>query len=249
MISLSRHHGDPVFKVLTGRDEGDIFKINCEYDPEYGEHRITEYKKGQLQLIPNTKQLRNTILICGINGSGKTYFMSKFMEEYIKTYKGKRKIYLISPKEEDELLDKIKMKRIKMDRKTWVDKQPDIKMFTKSLVCFDDVEGVHDKDIKQSINKLKDELFLLGRSNETSVCVISHLLFNHSDTKVQNSESEYFVIFPHSGNIYHSKEYMLKYLGLSRAQVEEILKCQSRSVLIHKQYPMFYMGQDYFKFL
>ena len=52
--------------------------------------------------------------ITGPSGSGKSTYTRKYLEQYVKQFKG-RPIYLFSSLPSDESLDKIKPKRVKLD--------------------------------------------------------------------------------------------------------------------------------------
>ncbi|MFM6267246.1 MAG: ATPase/DNA packaging protein, partial [Dolichospermum sp.] len=52
--------------------------------------------------------------ITGPSGSGKSTYTRKYLEQYVKKFKG-RPIYLFSSLPSDESLDKVKPKRIKLD--------------------------------------------------------------------------------------------------------------------------------------
>ena len=53
--------------------------------------------EGEFMLSPDKDTERTTMYVCGSAGSGKSYFVSQYVQEYHKTFKNNM-IYLISEK-------------------------------------------------------------------------------------------------------------------------------------------------------
>lgn len=245
-ISLSKKKGFPVFTVKSGRDKGKKFKINLDHKSEDGD-QLRSYNKGTLQIIPNGKT-RECHLVCGPSGSGKSYWAANYIKEYKRKFP-KNPVYLVSPKPEDDALDELNVFRLKLNEKNWIDDPPDLEEFEDSLVVFDDCEAIGDKNIALAVNKFKDQILLQGRSKNISIIVISHILMDYRNTRVQLSESHTLTFFPSAGSQYHLKQFMQVHCGLSRNQVEDILKMPSRHVTLHKCYPNWILSSNEFKFL
>ena len=74
------------------------------------------------QLVPDTSHERDVIMVVGPSGSGKSYFVKRYCEQYIKKFKD-RDIYAFSNLEEDSSLDTLKnrFKRFKLDSSLYED--------------------------------------------------------------------------------------------------------------------------------
>jgi uridine kinase len=66
-------------------------------------------------LLPDTTSERQIVYITGRSGSGKSTFTRKYIEEFKKRNKKIQDVYLFSSLKEDESLDSIKPKRIKLE--------------------------------------------------------------------------------------------------------------------------------------
>jgi hypothetical protein len=243
-VSLSKNDGHPLFIVKAGKEKGKKYKLDLDYRDG---PPVKEYKKGQIQLVPNGKH-RECHIIFGPSGSGKSYWANNYMKEYKRKFK-KRAIYLISPKDEDDSLDERYINRLKMKAKNWIEDPIPLEELEDSLVVFDDCEAIGDREVKMAVDKLKDGILLQGRSKNISCIIICHMLMNYKETRIQNSESHTLTFFPSAGSTYQLREFLSKHCGLSKAQIDEILKMPSRHVTLHKCYPMWLMTCDYFKLL
>ena len=64
-------------------------------------------KNSSFQLVPDTSHERDVMMVVGPSGSGKSYFVKKYCEQYIKKFKD-RNIYVFSNLKEDSSLDTLK---------------------------------------------------------------------------------------------------------------------------------------------
>jgi len=236
-ISLSKTVGDQIFKVKSGRDKGKKMRLNTK---NTSDKKIIRYTtSGMLQQLP-PKHRRFCQFIFGSSGSGKSTYASKLLKEYKNIYP-ENPIYLISPKEKDPVLDKLNPYRIIINEKNFLsdDRLEDLNEISDSCILFDDVEGVTNKKIRDNIDALRNKILLVGRSYNISCITILHIAMNGYSTKIVLNESEFFTFFPNSGTNNAIVKTLQNYIGLSKAQVNEILNLNSRWVTIHKQYPMY----------
>ena len=63
-----------------------------------------DLKEGEFMLSPDKMSERTTMYVTGSAGSGKSYFVAKFCEEYHKTFKT-NPIFLISENDNDPAFD------------------------------------------------------------------------------------------------------------------------------------------------
>ena len=109
----------PLCKILGGKYNNKVISI----DPNVTEaDYVTTFKKleignsSKLQMIPNTNSERDVYYITGPSGSGKSYFVRMYCEQYKNKFKNSE-ICLFSNLKEDESLDSIKPKRFRIDEK------------------------------------------------------------------------------------------------------------------------------------
>jgi tRNA uridine 5-carbamoylmethylation protein Kti12 len=207
---------------------------------------------GMVQLIPtyNGANERNTLYIAGQSGSGKSTFAANYAKEYKKKFP-KDNLVLISPKEEDEVLDRLNPIRITPNEHNFIDEEEKLTMdeLQDSLVIFDDYEGIIDRNIKKSVMDLRDQILTLGRSKRISIVVISHLLTDNKNTKIPITESQYVIFFPNGGLNYQILRFLKSYCGMGNKEAKEILKIPSRWICLHKNFPMYLISKDSAKLL
>ena len=243
-ISLSKKNGTQIFRVLNGRDKGKKFKLDLEYQ---GEKPITKYQtSGQIQQIP-PKIERFCQFIFGASGSGKSYYASRLIKEYKKIHPTNG-IYLISPKEEDSVLDELNINRIAINYDNFLsdEKLDDLNECKNALFLFDDCEAISDKKLRDAVDAFRNKLLLQGRSYKSSVIVILHVGMAGNSTKIPLLESQFFTVFPNSGSNTQITNLLQTYAGMSKNQIDKVLKLPSRSVTIHKQYPLYVLSEHEF---
>ena len=64
-----------------------------------------------IQLAPSSKDERSMIYVVGMSGSGKSYWTTQYVKEYLKKNK-KNKDHLISPISDDKNINSLKTKKI-----------------------------------------------------------------------------------------------------------------------------------------
>lgn len=188
---------------------------------------------------------RHCIYICGPSGSGKSTWCSMYARAYKKKH-SRNPIVLISPKDEDPVLDRLNPIRIRLDEENFLDEETKLGLdeLEKSLVILDDIEAIADKDIHAAVMALRDQIMTLGRSKQISICCTSHLVCNNKATRIPAVESQFFVFYPGSGLTYQSNRYLKSYCGLSNKQIERLNNTPSRWLCVHRNYPMYAIGKD-----
>ncbi|MFM7989547.1 MAG: AAA family ATPase, partial [Candidatus Fonsibacter sp.] len=101
------------------------------------------------------------LYITGPSGSGKSTHTRKYLEQYVKQFKG-RPIYLFSSLPSDESLDKIKPKRIKLDESLHTDPIK-VQEFRESVCIFDDIVAISDKKIREAVYNILNQILDIGR--------------------------------------------------------------------------------------
>jgi hypothetical protein len=193
--------------------------------------------EGEIKILPNTiKNQTDSLFICGPRGSGKSVFAASYVSDYLYFFPD-NKFYLFSNKDEDKVLDKLKPLRIKLDDKL-IEKPYELKFFKNSVVLFDDIDGIANKDVKKEVFRLYDTMLKDGRSLHVTPILTYHQITDYKATREILNTVTYCVIFPKSGALSQTT-YMLKnYCGLSPKQVKRIMELDSRAVVIKKTAPM-----------
>jgi hypothetical protein len=228
--------GIPIAMILTDTKKETIVSLD---NTEKAKNRVSDIQltneNQRFQVVGDPKRERDIIYITGRSGSGKSYFMKDYVNNYYKVMFKKRPIYLFSALTEDPTIDQIKgLCRINLNAEFLADNDIGIADFAKSCVIFDDTDVIKSKPILEKVNHLLDEILQTGRHHEITCLISKHTQTNGHETKVILAESHQFVLFPVGlGN--RSLKYLLdNYLGLDSKQVKKIKKSKGRWVCINR---------------
>ena len=194
-----------------------------------------------LQLIPNNKTERQCIYICGQSGSGKSYFTTNYVKQYKKLFP-KNDVFVISSIDEDKSIDSLNPKRINVLHEDFLYDEFTSKDFKDSLVIFDDID-VFPTKIKKKVMTIVNNILVIGRHSNCSICFTTHNPTNGAETKLLLSEAHVITVFPRTtGN--RALKYLLdSYLGLDKKQIDKLKKMNSRAISILRGYPMVILGE------
>ena len=225
--------GVPIAMIMTNNKPSKVVSID---DSTESVKDITLNDLNQrFQVVGDPKRERDIIYITGRSGSGKSYFIKDYVNNYYKMVNKKRPIYLFSALSEDETIDQIKnLHRVKLDEEFLNDDEITINDFAKSCVIFDDTDVIKSKPILEKVNQLMNQMLETGRHHQITCLITKHTPTNGRDTKLILAESHQFILFPNGlGN--KSLKYLLdNYLGLDRTQVKKIKKLKTRWVCINR---------------
>jgi len=192
-------------------------------------------KDEYFQPIADPKADRVVIYITGAQGSGKSYWTGQFLKHWKKEKGNNRKdIYLFSLKDKDEVLDKLNIKRLKLDEKL---SGLDWKDFENSFVIFDDIDSISDKKVKEIVYKIVDNIINVGRSYKINTILTNHAPTDGRFTRTALNSADMIVFFPNSGSKYGLNYLLKSYVGLDKQDMANIKKLKSRAVCIYKNYP------------
>lgn len=229
----------PVAELRNENKKKDIKEISIEPDENKVDDYIKEIKAKNneyLQHMPHKSNERQILYITGASGSGKSYYVNKYANEYKKKFKN-NPIYLFSSVQDDISLKIPELKRIRLDE-VFLDTDLTAADFKDSLIIFDDTDVINNKHILKKVNLILDTILQTGRHHKTSVIYTSHTACNGSQTKVILNEAHSITIYP-SGLGGRSIKYLLdQYFGLEKDQIRKIKRLPSRWVTILKTYPM-----------
>jgi septin family protein len=156
----------PFVKIINGKYNNKTIFIDTNLNEI---DNINNFKgmripnNSNFQLVPDTSHERDVMMVVGPSGSGKSYFVKKYCEQYIKKFKD-RNIYVFSNLKEDSSLDtlKNKIKRFKLDSSLYED-PIDVEDLKESCVISDDTDCIADKKIRQAVISLLDQCLEVGR--------------------------------------------------------------------------------------
>lgn len=227
-------------KVIScvGNDNPDEYKLFKEYQCVGDE---------KLQQLPNNKSEREIIFCCGASGSGKSTYIYNYCMEWKKRHKGKD-IYVFSALTDDSSIDKLKPKRIKIDDEL-IQNPLSASDFENSMIIFDDIDVIQNKEHKKAVQKILMEVLQIGRHFKISCCMSNHLLAGGSETKHILNECHSITYYPR-GTAPRSIKYLTEnYIGLTKEQRLDAEKSNSRWITCFKQYPLTLMTERMIKVL
>ena len=197
-------------------------------------------ENGEIMLSPDKDTERITMYCCGSAGSGKSYFVAQYCEQYHKTFKN-NPIFLISENDSDPAFDsKDYIKRIIIE--DLYENPLDWREFENCMVIFDDIDSIKGK-LGKTVDALRDKLLKNSRKFKVSVVSTSHDACGQSLKSVLN-ESKIIVFFMLNYN--RSLKYLLEnYLGLDKNTILKLKKTSdsSRWTAYVKGYPSYLIQQ------
>lgn len=234
--------GRPLCKVINGKLNGTIISVAPKGEVNKNTFPVIRLpQESQFSLIPDHTKERDIIYITGASGSGKTTFTANYIKEYKKTYK-KNEIYVFSALKEDEKLDSLGIKRIKVD-KNLIEDPLTIDDFKNSLVIFDDIDVIGDKKLREAVYKILNAILETGRHSKTSCVNTNHLPTAKNETRRVLNEAHMIVYFPHSGSVRGINYLLTDYVGLTKEDIQIIKGMKSRWCCIFKNYPQIAMTE------
>jgi hypothetical protein len=237
-MSLNNENiGIPIAMIMKNEKPTSVLSLDDSDSKAKYKSQEVKLNSGEerFQVVGDPKRERDIIYITGRSGSGKSYFIKDYINNYYKLIHKKRPVYLFSALSDDKTIDQIKgLKKISLDEEFLSDQELTIEDFAKSCVIFDDTDVIKSKDILQKVNHLMNEILQTGRHHEITCLITKHTPTNGKDTKLILAESHQFILFPNGlGN--RSLKYLLdSYLGLDTEQVKKIKKLKSRWVCINR---------------
>ena len=206
-----------------------------------------EVEMKNLEIIPPCKKnQREVCYIAAPSGAGKSYVCKQYIEKYQKLHK-KNDVYIFSKLAEDKTLkDLKKIYRIPIDDDL-VENPIEIDELENCLVVFDDIDTISVKAHSLALTQIMNDILEIGRHNNITCLITSHLINGNDKKRCRTimNESHRVVIFPRTST-FHAVDYFLReYVGVrDKKMTKKIMDLPSRSVCIHKQFPMYVMHQN-----
>lgn len=231
--------GTPIFKIIKKGDKKNkhdriVYITDKEIRDSF--ESIEPKSDEEFVLIPRKGVERDIVYASGKSGSGKTYFTRKYAEEYHKMYKD-RDIYLFSLVQDDPSINLKYVKRIDLNK--LLNTPLTLTDFSNSLVIYDDVDCVKDKQLKLKLQRIANQIMEMGRHHNISFAYLSHLTAKGNETKTVLNECSHIVLYPVSMHK-HSWTYITdNYIGLDKKQRKELYELgkKNRSICYIQQYP------------
>ena len=209
----------------------------CNSDTNNSDTYISLKDKSEMfqQMPTNEKANSNCLMIVGKRGAGKSYYIAKYLEQYILCFPH-NKIFMFSMCKDDPLLNKMISKRIDLDKYLEEGGLTHEDFPNDCCLIFDDIDVLEGK-LKQGIYHLMGQIIQLSRKRDITVITTSHLGRNFNETRHSlNGCSSYTFFY---GSVSHQiKETLKIYLGLSQSNIKKILALKdSRYCTIHTTTP------------
>ena len=207
ITSTTKKLNNKIVYFSNDDEENELYKTSTEIS--------LPNKKDEFTLYPSENT--RSIVICGPQKAGKSYFISSYLEQYVKVYKD-CKVVLISEKKYDPILDD-KFKHLKdkglftrPDYVEWIENpitNDDIEILPENTIfVFDDVDTISNSKVKKVIYDLADKLFALYRSKKLNILFSQHLNTTGKEGKIRLTNCDCIVFFPSVVDVYFMKRYM-----------------------------------------
>lgn len=209
--------------------------------------KSVKLKDGELSPCPNMEkdQVEN-LYICGPSGSGKSTYCSKWLEEFKITYPEK-KLYLFSRKKEDPAFDNLDIGRVDTNPvvfRSFLDHLYEngrdvLDEFKDSCCVFDDIDVENRRDFdNEEVQSLRDDFLETGRSKGIYTVSTNHFISSWNKTRKCLNEATSITIFPGTGQK-QIRSFLKEHIGLTREEIDPIMKNTSRWVTIQKKIPRY----------
>jgi hypothetical protein len=221
------------FLYKKGDDEENIYNNNKEIilnDDKYFQCMPSN--------LPNTQ--RSVVYVSGPNGCGKSVYISNWLIEFRKMYKN-YKVYLISRKTSDDVLDHLIDKRLNPDELIDAELKAEDFKFDKetgqgSCIVFDDCDTLSadkKKNVRKAVYDLMEDCIEVGRSYGIFLVVSSHIGANQKESKRILNGCTSLTLFTSCLNV--NNIYLLeKHIGLNKDHIKRIKNLKSRWMTIQR---------------
>ncbi|CAM9745029.1 unnamed protein product [Ectocarpus fasciculatus] len=186
---------------------------------------------------------RQILYISGASGSGKSYYTSMYLKEYIKMFP-KNFVYIFSSIEKDKNLDDIskRIKRIKLNEKFY-NTPLKIDDFKDCLVIYDDTEMITNPMLQEKLNNIKALIMTTGRHTNTFYIETSHVTGGIRN-KLILIESHSVTLFLISMGYKTIKYFLETSFGFSTDQIRMIMNIDSRWITLFRTQPITIMYES-----
>lgn len=236
--------------IKTGKFKGEriyVEKLSPE-DPMYVLRQRVNLDKGRMEPNINTK-IREITYINGQSGAGKSTLAAKIAKTFRKANKDKQ-ICIFSGKNamEDPAFVKLApFLQIRLDR-AMVEKPILLSDFQEgSLVIFDDIGTIKDKEIEAEVESLAMQIMEVARYKGINMIITSHVVTKNTPLyQLLKVELHNFVFFPSTGVGKPMKRFLEDVYCLAPKDIRAILKINEDEefawILLQKTTPKLIMN-------
>lgn len=219
----------------NGMSLGNIIDLLTEDEDEKSD--TTEIRLDQddkIEVVPSPMNER--IIIGGPAGSGKSYWSAMYARLWQKLHPDGL-IHIFVRQEDDPAYKGLEFEEIVVDRSI-LDQDLGIFDFVDTLVIFDDMDNLQDKDVIMYIHKLLNDLMACGRKQNIYVMYVTHIFKNRMKTQVALNESNKIVFFNGMGD--RGNVGVLKdYAQMSKEEVNRLISVKSRWCCLERKRPRY----------
>lgn len=212
-------------------------------------HFANIHSDDKLTLIPNEPSLHDTILVTGIPGCGKSFWVNEYIKNFAKLYPDYA-IHIFTRNEHCNSLTYNKIyKHIINDM--FRDEMNDLLTldnFKKCLCIFDDIETSEHPDATKKLYAFMDDIIKNGRHYNCNVIFVNQESRMGMKTKTILSCVNKIVVFPRTMNEYQTSK-LLEHIGVGKKQLGKIRALNSRTAVISNTYPAYVCAEHDFYLL
>lgn len=196
--------------------------------------------------FPFNGQWPNRILISGSTLCGKSYFASMIVRSYKKQFKD-NDVIVFSNLDSDPVLDKYKPTRISLDEDL-VEDPIELEELHDSLVIFDDIDSLTNKEVRKAVNELRDQIFSTGRHKQIACITTSQVLLKGHESRQSITNANIIVLFP-SASKHQVYAFLESYMHFDKPTIKKICSLKTRWVAIHRCSPLWCLSEKEFFFI
>ena len=227
----------------------------CVPQPDYGDEIECDHPDERFAPVFRQNE-RITMFIAGCQNCGKSYYISQFLDTY-KVLHPERPVFLVTGlSEKDKHFEGHDIWRINLSHVPTLTLE-DLRRRgpgaprTGSLVIFDDVDRITDDKVNKAVQKLISDILSNGRDHasqagiaDIDIIITNHEVNDYKRTRPMLTECNYVVLFP-SATVGRQMKLIIDKIGVGKGIERQITNYKtSRSLLIHKTYPMYYVMED-----
>jgi hypothetical protein len=188
----------------------------------------------KIEVVPSPMNER--IIIGGPAGSGKSYWAAMYARLWQKLHPDGL-IHIFVRQADDPAYEGIEFEEIVVDDSI-LGRDLGIFDFIDTLVIFDDMDNLQDKDVIVYIHKLLNDLMACGRKQNIYVMYVTHIFKNRFKTQVALNESNKIVFFNGMGD--RGNVGVLKdYAQMSKEEVNRLISVKSRWCCLERKRPRY----------
>jgi len=235
---LSQEDKDTINQAIQDKEEPEDERVQKIYydvlhKMKHKKKRFVAPKGKKLEVLPNYNIIEK-LYIAGQSGSGKSYFASNWIKNYLQHYPN-NEFFLLSAVEEDEILDRLEPVRVDLDN--LLQDPIDVKEeMVDSVVLIDDCASITNVNIRKYVINLVNQIAQLGRHYKTTLLNVVHNILDHHNSKTILVEATSVVIFCKNNNK-QNIDYLERYCNFDKEQITKVLNVPSRWICISKMYP------------